>query len=106
MEPLRTLVLAGLRKDKGTFIGLALLLSLTALALTLITSLFVDLSAREEALLDQIAAGDVFANDLVSNLTDEDVDEIEALPEVQDVKVTEAFTAPTRVEDVQGNEVV
>ena len=86
MEPLRTLVLAGLRKDRGTFVGLALLLFLASLALTLITSLFVDLSAREEALLDQIAAGDVFANDLISNLTDEDIREIEALPEVQDVK--------------------
>ena len=106
MEPLRTLVLAGLRKDKGTFVGLALLLFLAAFALTLTTSLFADLSNREEALLDQIAAGDVFANDLVSNLTDEDIREIEALPEVQDVKVTEAFTAPTRVEDAQGNEIV
>ena len=47
MEPLRTLVLAGLRKDRGTFVGLALLLFLASLALTLITSLFVDLSARE-----------------------------------------------------------
>ena len=106
MEPLRTLVFAGLRKDKGTFVGLALLLFLAALALTLTTSLFVDLSAREEALLDQVAAGDVAANDLVSNLTDEDVREIEALPEVEEVKVTEAFTAPTRVEDAQGNEIV
>ena len=106
MEPLRTLVLAGLRKDKGTFVGLALLLFLAALALTLTTSLFVDLSNREEALLDQVAAGDVFANDLIANLTDEDVREIEALPEVAEVKVTEAFAAPTRVEDAQGNEVV
>ncbi len=56
MEPLRTLVLAGLRKDKGTFVGLALLLFLAAFALTLTTSLFADLSNREEALLDQIAA--------------------------------------------------
>ncbi len=106
MEPLRTLVSAGLRKDKGTFVGLALLLFLAAFALTLTTSLFADLSNREEALLDQVAAGDVFANDLASNLTDEDVDEIEALPEVAEVKVTEAFAAPTRVEDAQGNEVV
>lgn len=106
MEPLRTLVSARLRKDKGTFVGLALLLFLAAFALTLTTSLFADLSNREEALLDQVAAGDVFANDLASNLTDEDVDEIEALPEVAEVKVTEAFAAPTRVEDAQGNEVV
>lgn len=106
MEPLRTLVLAGLRKDKGTFVGLALLLFLAALALTLTTSLFVDLSGREEALLDQVGAGDVAANDLVSNLTDEDIDEIEALPEVGEVKVTEAFAAPTRVEDARGSEIV
>ncbi len=106
MEPLRTLTLAGLRKDRGTFIGLALLLFLVALALTLTTGLFFDLSEREETLLDQVAAGDVSANDLVSNLTDKDVDEIEALPEVQEVRVTEAFAAPTRVEDAQGNEIV
>lgn len=106
MEPLRTLVFAGLRKDKGTFVGLALLLFLVALALTLTTNLFVDLSEREEALLDEAEAGDVFANDLVLNLTDADVDEIEALPEVQEVKVTEAFIAPTRVEDAQGREIV
>ncbi len=106
MEPLRTLVLAGLRKDRGTFVGLALLLFLAAFALTLTTSLFADLSNREEALLDEAEAGDVFANDLIANLTDEDVDEIEALPEVAEVKVTEAFAAPTRVEDAQGNEVV
>ena len=106
MEPLRTLVLAGLRKDKGTFVGLALLLFLAALALTLTTSLFVDLSGREEALLDQVGAGDVAANDLVSNLTDEDIDEIEALPEVGEVKVTEAFAAPMRVEDARGSEIV
>lgn len=106
MEPLRTLVFAGLRKDKGTFIGLALLLSLTALALTLTTSLFVNLSEREEALLDQVAAGDVFANDLVANLTDEDVQEIGALPAAEEVEVTEAFAAPTRVEDARGSEIV
>ena len=106
MEPLRTLVFAGLRKDKGAFVGLALLLFLASLALTLITGLFVDLSAREETLLDQVAAGDVFANDLITNLTDEDIREIEALPEVEEVKVTEAFAASTRIEDAQGNEVV
>ena len=106
MEPLRTLVFAGLRKDKGTFIGLALLLSLATLALTLTTSLFVDLSNREEALLDEVGSGDVAANDLVSNLTDEDVDEIEALPAVEEVEVTEAFAAPTRVEDARGSEIV
>lgn len=106
MEPLRTLVSAGLRKDKGTFVGLALLLFLAAFALTLTTSLFAGLSAREEALLDEAEAGDVFANDLIANLTDEDVREMEALPEVEEVKVTEAFAAPTRIEDAQGNELV
>ena len=82
MEPLRTLVFAGLRKDKGTFVGLSLLLFLAAFALTLTTSLFADLSAREEALLDEAEAGDVFANDLIANLTDEDVREIERFPKL------------------------
>lgn len=104
MEPLRTLVFAGLRKDKGTFIGLALLLFLAALALTLTTSLFVDLSEREEALLDEVGSGDVCASDLASNLTDEAIEEIRALPDVESVKVTSAFSAPTRFEDAQGNE--
>ncbi|WP_251179006.1 ABC transporter permease [Adlercreutzia agrestimuris] len=106
MEPLKTLVFAGLRKDKGTFIGLGLLLFLAALALTLTASLFVDLSEREETLLDEVKAGDVFASDLAQSLTDEDVNEIGSLPDVEKVQVTEGFAAPTRVEDIHGNEIV
>lgn len=104
MEPLRTLTLAGLRRDKGTFFGLVLLLFLAALALTLTTNLYFNLSEREETLLDQSGAGDVIANDLTQNLNDEAIGEIRALPDVGEVKVTKAFAAPTSFEDAQGRE--
>ncbi len=104
MEPLRTLVFAGLRRDKATFLGLMVLLFLSALALTLTVSLFVDLSEREGVLLDEVGAGDVFANDLPTNLDEETIEEIRALPEVGEVKVTDAFAAATQFVDENGVE--
>ena len=104
MEPLRTLVTAGLRRDKATFLGLAVLLFLSALALTLAVSLFVDLSEREGTLLDEVGAGDVFANDLPVNLDEATIEEIRALPDVEEVKVTEAFAAATRFVGASGEE--
>lgn len=104
MEPLRTLALAGLRKDKGTFLGLVLLLFLAALALTLTTSLFFDLSEREEVLLDQSGAGDAFTYDIVSALDEASIDDIAALSYVGEVKTTDAFAVPTSLEDAQGKE--
>lgn len=53
MQPLRTLVKAGIRHEKGTFVGLAILLFLAALALTFTINLFVDLSEREDVLLNE-----------------------------------------------------
>ena len=62
MQPLRTLVKAGIRHEKGTFVGLAILLFLAALALTFTINLFVDLSEREDVLLNDVGAGDELAN--------------------------------------------
>ena len=104
MEPLRTLTVAGLRRDKATFMGLAVLLFLSALALTLTVSLFVDLSEREETLLDEVGAGDVFANDLPTNLDEATINEIRDLLEVEEVKVTDSFAAPTRFVGASGEE--
>lgn len=104
MEPLRTLTIAGLRKDKGTFVGLMLLLFLAALALTLTTGLFFDLSEREETLLDQSGAGDALAYDVTSNLDDAAIGEIAALPCVEKVQTTDALAAPTSLENAQGAE--
>ncbi|MEY8459747.1 FtsX-like permease family protein [Eggerthellaceae bacterium 24-137] len=104
MEPLRTLVKAGLRAEKGTFIGLAILLFLSALALTFTINLFVDLSEREGVLLDEAGSGDMFAQDLPQKLNDEAIAEITALPEVQEVQVAEGFSASTRYENAEGRE--
>lgn len=104
MEPLRTLVIAGIKHEKGTFIGLSILLFLTGLALTFTINLFTDLTERESVLLDEVGAGDVFANDLPANLDEEALSEIRALPEVGEVRVTHAFSAATRFEDASGHE--
>ena len=104
MEPLRTLVKAGLRAEKGTFIGLSILLFLSALALTFTINLFVDLSEREGVLLDEVGSGDMFAQDLPQKLNDEAIAEITALLEVQEVQVTEGFSASTRYENAEGRE--
>lgn len=104
MQPLRTLVKAGIRHEKGTFVGLAILLFLAALALTFTINLFVDLSEREDVLLNEVGAGDVLANDLPSKLDDATIAEIEALPDVEKAQVTEAFSAATRFESAEGHE--
>lgn len=104
MQPLRTLVGAGIRHEKGTFAGLAVLLFLAGLALTFTINLFTDLAQREEVLLDETRAGDAFAIDLPSKLDESAIAEIEALPEVEEVHVTRAFSAATRFEDAQGHE--
>lgn len=104
MEPLRTLVKAGICNEKGTFVGLAVLLFLAGLALTFTINLFIDLSEREDVLLDAAGAGDVLATDVPSKLDDEAIAEIAALPEVDEVQVTEGFMAATRFEDAEGRE--
>lgn len=101
MEPLRTLVLAGLRRDKGTFIGLFVLLFLAACALTFTISLFVDLSTRAHDLYDEVGGGDVWMI-CFTDEADARVAELAEKPEVGDVRETRAFSAPVRFERPDG----
>lgn len=102
MEPMRTLIAAGLRRDKGTFIGLAVLLFLAAAALSFTICLFSDLSGRASELYDEAGCGDVFTSDWGFDLDDDAIARLEALPEVGEVRRTPSFSAPTQFEDADG----
>lgn len=101
MEPLRTLVAAGLRRDKGTFIGLAVLLFLAGTALTFTIGLFVDLSERAHDLYDEAGGGDVWMI-CFTDEADGRLAELAEMPEAGDVRETPAFSAPIRFERSDG----
>ena len=98
----KTLAIAGIKRGKGSFLGLFFLMSLTAAVLTFAVSFYVDLNARQVQALAEAGAGDVYAKDLAVNLTDEVVTDIEALPEVGEVRVHEAVAASTSYVDGEG----
>ena len=79
MALMRTLVAAGLKRGKGSFADIFLLMALTAAALTFTVSMYADLNAREEVALAEIGAGDVYAVDMATNLTDEVAAEVDAV---------------------------
>ena len=54
MALMRTLVAAGLKRGKGSFAGIFLLMALTSAALTFTVSMYADLNAREAAALAEI----------------------------------------------------
>lgn len=101
MEPLCTLVLAGLRRDKGTFIGLFLLLFLAGCVLTFTIGLFVDLSTRAHDLYDEVGGGDVWMI-CFDDEADARLAQLAETPEVGDVRETRAFSAPMRFERPDG----
>lgn len=105
MALMRTLVAAGLRRGKGSFLGLLFLMALTAAALTFTVCMYVDLNAREAEALVEAGAGDVYAYDLASNLTDETLADIEALDEVGEVRANGALSIPTKFYDENGESV-
>ena len=90
MEPLRTLVAAGLRRDKGTFIGLAVLVFLAAFALTFTISLFSDLSERADVRYGESGAGDMYVIDWGMQADTDVAERLEALPEVGSVQIGRA----------------
>lgn len=102
MALMRTLIAAGLKRGRRSFVGIFLLMALTGAALTFTVSMYVDLNAREEAALAEIEAGDVYAVDLASNLTDEVVARIEALPEVAEARLNGALGVPVRFYHADG----
>ena len=105
MALMRTLVAAGLKRGKGSFAGIFLLMALTAAALTFTVSMYADLNAREEAALAEIGAGDVYAVDMATNLTDEVAAEVEALSEVSEARLNGALSVPVRFYDAGGEAV-
>ncbi|WP_165062813.1 FtsX-like permease family protein [Adlercreutzia sp. ZJ154] len=105
MEPLRTLVLAGLKRDKKTFIGLGILVMLASFALTFTLCLSTDLTTRETAALQEANAGDAFATDFPTNLNSQAIDDIKALPEVESVLETPTFSVTVNFENAQGKTV-
>lgn len=96
MALMRTLIAAGLKRGRRSFVGIFLLMALTGAALTFTVSMYVDLNAREEAALAEIGAGDVYAVDAAANLNPEVAAEIEALPEVAEARLNDALGVPVR----------
>ena len=105
MALMRTLVAAGLKRGKGSFAGIFLLMALTSAALTFTVSMYADLNAREAAALAEIGAGDVYAVDVASNLTDEVAAQVEALPEVGEARLNGALAVPVRFYGADGEAV-
>ena len=102
MEPVRTLTLAGLKRNARTFAGLAVLLVLAAFALTFTISLHADLSGRALASYEEAGGGDVHALDWVEEAEGEAARRLQAQPEVGQVRVLRAFSAPMAFEDAEG----
>lgn len=102
MALVRTLVVAGFKRGRSSFLGLLFLMALTAAALTFTICMYVDLNARESAALAEIGAGDVYATDLASNLTEEVATEIEELDEVGEVRLNDALGIPVKFYDETG----
>lgn len=96
MALMRTLIAAGLKRGRRSFVGIFLLMTLTGAALTFTVSMYVDLNAREEAALAEIEAGDVYAVDVAANLNRDVADEIEALPEVSEARLNDALGVPVK----------
>ena len=96
MALMRTLIAAGLKRGRRSFVGIFLLMALTGAALTFTVSMYVDLNAREEAALAEIEAGDVYAVDVAANLNRDVADEIEALPEVAEARLNDALGVPVK----------
>ena len=90
MALMRTLVAAGLKRGKGSFADIFLLMALTAAALTFTVSMYADLNAREEVALAEIGAGDVYAVDMATNLTDEVAAEVEKLTPITSEEYNES----------------
>lgn len=96
MALIKTLATAGIKRSKGSFLGLFFLMALTSTALCFTVGMYTDLNSREEIALAEAGAGDVYAHDLRSNLTDQVVAEIESLEEVASVETNNALKIPSK----------
>lgn len=105
MALMRTLAVAGIKRSKGSFLGIFFLMALTAAALTFTICMYVDLNAREADALAEAGAGDVYAYDLASSLTDEAVASVQALDEVGEVRTSSVLVVPTAFHGEDGRDI-
>lgn len=96
MALVSTLARAGIKRNKGSFLGLFFLMALTSTVLCFTVGMYVDLNERETDALAEVGAGDVYAYDLPSNFTDDVADEIKALDDVGEVRTSDALRIPTQ----------
>ncbi len=104
MALIETLARAGIKRNLKSFVGLFLLMALSSGVLCFTIGMYVDLNAREAQAMAEAKAGDVYAYDLETNLTDEVVSEIRSLDEVEEVGVSRSLRIPLRF--FQGGEVL
>lgn len=99
---LRTLTFSGLKANRGTFIGLTLLVALMAATLTFSLCIYTDLNERQAQALEDVGAGDVFVSCSVAEVPDSFIAEVERLDKVDHVKVTESLVASTSYRNAEG----
>lgn len=103
MALVSTLAKAGIKRGKGSFLGLFFLMALTSTALCFTIGMYVDLNAREAEALAESGAGDVYVYDVPWNLTDEVVDDVRAIDEVGDARAYDALRIPTKFHHAGGD---
>lgn len=103
MALIGTLARAGIKRGKGSFAGLFFLMALTSTALCFTIGMYEDLNAREAEALAEAGAGDVYVYDVPRNLTDDVVDDVRAIDEVDDARVHDALRIPTRFHHAGGD---
>lgn len=103
MALVSTLAKAGIKRGKGSFLGLFFLMALTSTALCFTIGMYVDLNAREADALAESGAGDVYVYDVPWNLTDEVVDDVRAIDEVGDARAYDALRIPTKFHHAGGD---
>ncbi len=99
---LRTLVKTGIKSNKGSFLGIALLMLLASITLTFSLCIYADLNGRQAAALSESNAGDVLLTSSTSELTDGFIDDVRSLDKVSEVRVTESFVASTSYRSSKG----
>lgn len=99
---IRTLAFSGVKANKATFVGLALLTIIMAATLTFTLCLYANLNDRVGQAMSEAEAGDVLLSTKKSELSDAFIDDIAALESVDRVKVTESLMASTNYRSASG----
>lgn len=99
---IRTLAFSGLKANRATFVGLALLTIIMAATLAFTLCLYANLNDRMDHAMSEAKAGDVMLSAQKPELSDAFIDDIEALDSVDRVKVTESLMASTNYQSASG----